>query len=168
MGNTIVGIGSVPVTGPSSMAPTPVLIQSPSGKLTMRARGPALPTPTAQGALCWPVSTACFTSPETKDRAKMMCRSGERPHRDPGRGCPAGASRIDTYGSYSETSASQFDPCLIQDFPVCFGDERFRSTSRQYAVGDTKSAVMFHGSNVLGIVLGIGVGYAIGKWVFKW
>lgn len=141
--NRIVGIGQIhtdaPVTQASEVSPLPLLIETPgSSKLTMRASplGP-MPAPSSQpsGAYCWPGRGACFTSQYTKDEAEQMCRSGERPQKIPGKGCPRGARRIDTYGSFHETSASQFDPCLIKDFPVCSGGRRLQSSSLEFEGG---------------------------------
>ena len=114
-----------PASAPSKVTQTPQLIET-GGKLVMRPVVMSqLPSPVSQAGFCWPVQGACFTSQQTKDRAQSMCRSGEKPTKIQGKGCPIGSPRIDTYGSFAETSASQFDPCLIQDFPVCSGGARF-------------------------------------------
>lgn len=177
----IVGIGQVHTSPPAAQAsevsPLPLLIKTPgSSKLTMRASplGP-MPMPSAQpaGASCWPLRSMCFTSQYTKDEAQRMCRSGIKPEKIPGRGCPAGASRIDTYGSYSESSASQFDPCLIQDFPVCSGGSRF-GRSRVQVNQEREGGGIFglgmttqHTRNWLAIVGGIGIGFVVGKYVLR-
>jgi len=95
-------------------------------KLVMRpVKVSQMPSPVSQAGHCYPVQGACFTSQTTKDRAKQLCSSGQKPAKNRGKGCPIGSPRIDTYGHYGETAANQFDPCLIRDFPVCSGGSRF-------------------------------------------
>lgn len=114
-----------PASASSKVTASPQLLVT-GRKLVMRPVVMSqMPSPVSQAGYCYPVQGACFTSQQTKDRAKAMCDSGQRPAKNPGKGCPLGSPRIDTYGSYSETAANQFDPCLIRDFPVCSGGGRF-------------------------------------------
>lgn len=131
----IIGIGQIhfaelppPASAPGPVSPSPVLVDAPFPVL--RASRAAFPESTAAGGQCFPVRGACFTSQYIKDEAKSMCASGRRPERIPGKGCPVGSPRIDSYGSFSDTSASQFDPCRIKDFPVCSGGSRFGDERR--------------------------------------
>lgn len=181
MSKTIVGIGQID-TMPSVMnrgpvTPVPQLIET-DAKLVMRPRTSAYPGPTVQGAYCWPVRNACFTSQQTKDQAEAMCDSGERPTKDPGSGCPIGSPRIDPYGSGGETSASSFDPCLIRDFPVCSGGSRFGDLRRWTAPAVLEYQGIFgvegnesdegDSLKMLGVLaLGAGAGFLIGKWVLR-
>ena len=121
-----------PASAPGPIAPLPVLIEGGAFPV-LRAGRPSQPLQTARGGTCAAVRGACFTSQGTKDDAKANCGSGFRPTRLPGSGCPIGSPRIDPYGSSAETSASQFDPCRIKDFPVCSGGLRFGDLRRQTA-----------------------------------
>ena len=117
-----------PASAPAPVTPVPVLVDAPFPVL--RAARPSFPEPGAMGAQCFPAPGACFTSQFIKDEAKSLCASGTRPERIPGKGCPIGSPRIDSYGAFTETSASQFDPCRIKDFPVCSGGSRFGDLRR--------------------------------------
>lgn len=117
-----------PASAAAPVAPVPVLVDAPFPVL--RAARASFPEPTAMGAQCFPVAGSCFVSQFIKDEAKSFCASGVRPERVAGKGCPIGSPRIDSYGSSAETSASQFDPCRIKDFPVCSGGSRFGDMRR--------------------------------------
>ena len=110
-------------TGP--VTSVPVLVADSPFPVLRAARPGMNPLETARGATCHAVRGACFTSQFIKDTAKSNCVSGIRSERIPGKGCPIGSPRIDSYGSFADTSASQFDPCRIKDFPVCSGGSRF-------------------------------------------
>ena len=153
------------------MNAVPVLVEG-SPFPVLRAARPSYPLDTAQGASCYPVSNACFTSQYTKDEARSMCDSGRRPQKDPRRGCPIGSPRIDPYGSGSGTSADQFDPCMLRDLPVCEGNERFGDQRRfgeatleyQGIFGvEQEERVQFWNRVTLYFLGGLTAGYLIGR-----
>lgn len=158
-----------PASAPAPVTPVPVLVDAPFPVL--RPARPPFPEPTAMGAQCFPAPGACFTSQFIKDEAKAMCASGSRPERIPGKGCPIGSPRIDSYGSFTETSASQFDPCRIKDFPVCSGGQRFASSSlehsRQQGIFGVSDNISGYNKAWAAFALGTGLGFLIGKYLLR-